>query len=110
MDESNERCCGGGVVKIDLFTGKIIEDEKDVSRTEKETIPETKIELKPEDIKEIIEKGKELWRKVSEALETMRREVEKRKIEKVFKEAGVEIAPKKPSKPSLLEEMGIEKL
>lgn len=109
------------MVKIDLWTGRIIEEEKakpteppKIEEIKQEIKEETKppeikpTEIKPEDIREFIEKGRELWRKLTEAIETMKERAEKRKIEKIFEEAGVPIVKEK--KKNVLEELGIEKV
>ncbi|MEO0090846.1 MAG: hypothetical protein ABIK75_07080 [candidate division WOR-3 bacterium] len=94
------------MAKIDLWTGKIIEEE--VKPELKTEVKEEVTRITPEDIKLMIEKGKEAWKKMVETLEAWKREAEKRKVEEAFKRAGIEILPKE--KKGIFEEMGIEKM
>lgn len=90
-------------MKVDLWSGKIVGEE-----TEEKPLPEEEKKIKPEDMKELVEKGKEAWKKMMEVLEAWRREAEKRKVEEAFKRAGIEILPKE--KKGVLEELDIEKM
>ena len=102
-------------MKVDLWTGKIIEEKPEVQPEEKEEKPEVqpeekveKLEIKEEDVRRLIEKGREMWGKFMEAVEAMRREAERRRIEKVLRGAEIPILPER--KKGVMEELGIEKV
>lgn len=98
------------MAKFNIYTGewedKNIKPEektevKQEVKTEEKPMPED-IKIRPEEIKELVEKARTVWSKIREAIERGREE----KVRKILEEAGVPVVRKVPK--TTLEELGIE--